>query len=247
MRRILIFSSFVLFLFAVTGVGAETPSAEKLLDGVDKSRFPWDSAELKVTIRTTRPNKATEEKHFLVMIGGRERSLVRFLDAESKGQYLLMRQEGMWMYFPNTRRAIRITPLQRLTGNTSNGDIANLPFAGNYTPVLVGEDTIDNIPVWILDLEAKTSAASYPHIKLWIVKKTGLAMSAKYFMASGKLMKMVDFVRYENIKGNMLLSALILKEPTRKNWVSEMVFSKISPKSYPEYWFQKNYLARMKR
>ena len=32
--------------------------------------------------------------------------------------------DDMWVYLPDTSRPIRITPLERLSGDASNGDVA---------------------------------------------------------------------------------------------------------------------------
>ncbi|EDN70703.1 conserved hypothetical protein, membrane or secreted [Beggiatoa sp. PS] len=239
--------SIVLLNVLLTGaVAAAAPNAQNLLEEVDKHRLGWDSVEVNVNITTTTANGKKTVKRYLVRVTGKERSLVKFLNHEEQGQYLLMRNEGMWMYFPNTRRAIRITPLQRLTGNTSNGDIANLPFSGNYTPQLLGSENVGGIATWVLELNAFSRAATYPKIKLWVKQDNHTPYRAEYYLASGKLMKNVDYVAYEEREGVLVLKTMQFRVPHKPGEVSEMQFTRIEEKSFPAYWFQKNYLPRLK-
>jgi outer membrane lipoprotein-sorting protein len=170
---------------------------------------------------------------------------VKFLDPEEQGQYLLMREEGLWMYFPNTQRAIRITPVQRLTGNTSNGDIANLPFSGNYTPKIQGQENINKVATWVLELTALSSVATYPQIKMWVRQDNHTPVQAEYYLASGKLMKNVDYTAYQEQEGFLVLKAMQFRAPHKPGEVSEMRFTRIESKDFPDYWFQKNYLPQL--
>jgi outer membrane lipoprotein-sorting protein len=234
------------WLLQITLVRAQIPDATKLLEEVDKHRLGWESVEVNVNITTTTAKGKQTHKRYLVRVAGNERSLVKFLNPEEQGQYLLMREEGMWMYFPNTRRAIRITPLQRLTGNTSNGDIANLPFSGNYTPQLQGSENVAGIATWVLELHAFSRAATYPKIKIWVRQDNHTPIRAEYYLASGKLMKNVDYVAYKEREGVLVLKAMQFRVPHKPGEVSEMQFTRIEEKTFPAYWFQKNYLPRLK-
>jgi len=237
--------SIVLLNVLLTGAVAAAPNAQNLLEEVDKHRLGWDSVEVDVSITTTTSWGKKTVKRYLVRVTGKERSLVKFLNPEERGQYLLMRNEGMWMYFPNTRRAIRITPLQRLTGNTSNGDIANLPFSGNYTPQLLGSENVDGVATWVLELKALSRAATYPTLKIWVRQDNQTPYRAEYYLASGKLMKNVDYVAYEERNGYLVLKTMQFRVPHKPNEVSEMQFTRVEPKKFPAYWFQKNYLPRL--
>ena len=42
--------------------------------------------------------------------------------------------DDMWVYLPDTSRPVRITPLERLSGDASNGDVARTNYAVDYSP-----------------------------------------------------------------------------------------------------------------
>ena len=113
---------------------ALSPDPEKLLARSDLSRNGWDSYEVVTVIRNYVDGELKEEGSFGTSIKGDDKTLVKFMNADVKGQYLLMLEDAMWIYMPNTRKPIRITPLQRLLGNASNGDVARTRYAGDYEP-----------------------------------------------------------------------------------------------------------------
>ena len=64
-----------------------------------------------------------------------------------------MLRDAMWIYMPTASRPIRISPLQRLMGQASNGDVARTNFATDYDAKSVTEDG----DAFVLDLVAKRS------------------------------------------------------------------------------------------
>ena len=87
--------------------------------------------------------------------------LVRFADPNDKGKLMLMVEDAMWLYMPSTSQPIRVTPLQRLSGNASNGDVAQTSLTANYTAALVGDESLEGEPAHVLELTAKRKSATY--------------------------------------------------------------------------------------
>ncbi|MBA0084795.1 MAG: outer membrane lipoprotein-sorting protein, partial [Acidobacteria bacterium Pan2503] len=108
-------------LFAATI--PEAPDAAALLKRSDGYRNAWPSFVTKIKISNFEAGKQDEEHMYLVYSRGSERVYVDFQSPQEKGRHLLMLGDDMWIYLPDTSRAVRITPLQRLTGNASNGDV----------------------------------------------------------------------------------------------------------------------------
>ena len=99
-----------------------TPNAETLLKRSDAYRNGWPSFVLRVKITHYESGKQDEEKLYEVSQKGTEKTYVEFLSPREKGEHLLMLADDMWIYMPDTSRPIRITPLERLNGDASNGD-----------------------------------------------------------------------------------------------------------------------------
>ena len=120
---------FVCLLVACVVVGhaatpTAAPDAAAILKRADTFRNGWPSYVLHVKITNFESDKADEEKLYEVSQKGTEKTYVEFMSPREKGQHLLMLGDDMWVYLPDTSRPVRITPLERLSGDASNGDIA---------------------------------------------------------------------------------------------------------------------------
>jgi hypothetical protein len=161
-------------------------SANEILRCSDRSRNGWDTYVVRTTIQNFEDNNLIEEGVFDVRMKGTDKTLVKFLNVDVKGQYLLMIDDDMWIYIPNTRKPIRITPLQRLMGNASNGDVARTRYAEDYTAAFKREESLGGIPCYVLELNAKRDGATYKKIDYWIAKDSFRPQKAEMYMVSGK-------------------------------------------------------------
>jgi len=126
---------------------SSTLDAVHLLEQADHFRGDWPSVRLKTRIENFDRGHLTESADFDVAIKG-ENSLVTFLSPKEKGQVLLMRGDDMWLYLPAVSRGVRITAMQRLLGNASNGDVARLRYAIDYSATVGSENPSTKSPVW---------------------------------------------------------------------------------------------------
>src|SRR5215212_6424296 len=133
-------------LLIATAARAEDASA--VLVRADQYRAPLASFALDVELTSTAPDGRSESSRFRVYGKGSDRSVVEFTAPQSeKGKYLLMLRDAMWIYMPSASRPIRISPLQRLMGQASNGDVARMNFGVDYQPAAIAEDGGS----WVLD------------------------------------------------------------------------------------------------
>ncbi len=221
-------------------------SADEILQASDQGRNGWDSFVVRTTIQNYEDKRLKEEGLFEVNTKGVDKTLVKFLNADVKGQYLLMVEDDMWIYMPNTRKPIRITPLQRLMGDASNGDVARTHFAQDYAATLKAEETIDGVACYALELSAKRDGATYKKIDYWVAKETKRPKKAEIYLISGKLYKTIQFDRYEEIQNRVLLTQMTIIDRLRERRTTVMKFSSYAPKELPEKYFNKDYLERLK-
>src|SRR5215212_7394618 len=125
--------------------------AARLLAQADGFRGAVESGVVRVTVTNRDGGRVLEAADFEVSVKG-ENSLVRFLAVKSKGQSLLMRGDDMWFFLPAVARPVRITPIQRLLGNVSNGDLARLRYAIDYDASIEGEAEAAGVTCTVLDL-----------------------------------------------------------------------------------------------
>jgi hypothetical protein len=81
----------------------------------------------------------------------------------------------------------------------SNGDIAATNYVGDYNPELVGEETVQSEPCYVLELTAKHKRATYNRIRYWISKSREVGVKAEFYSLSNKLMKIANFNYKNNI------------------------------------------------
>jgi outer membrane lipoprotein-sorting protein len=221
------------------------PGAQEILDASDRTRNGWSSFAVDVTITdegATGPRAVTK---YQVLIKGSERTLVKFSDPSDKGKLLLMVEEGMWFYLPSTSRPIRVTPLQRLAGNASNGDVAQTSLAANYAATLVGEETLGGEAVWVLELTAKRKGATYQGVRYWVSKERALPLQAEYRLTSGKATKRAHFEKYEVVNGQRMLQRQVIVDLLRRDRRTVLEFRNYKAQELPDKFFNKNYLGEL--
>src|SRR5205814_8794415 len=136
-----------------------------------RCRPPFDSVAVddELTVYTT--HDKAESSKFRVYGKGSDRSVVEFIAPSSeKGKVMLMLRDAMWIYMPSASRPIRISPLQRLMGQASNGDVARTSFTVDYVPKSVTESEWEGRKTFVLDLAAKDADIAYSRVQLWIDK-----------------------------------------------------------------------------
>jgi len=222
------------------------PDPLKLLEQADLSRNGWESFEVVTVIRNYIGGELKDEGTFDTFVKGADRTLVKFMNVDVKGQYLLMLEDAMWIYMPNTRKPIRITPLQRLLGNASNGDVARTRWAGDYDAKVKGEETVEGVPCYVLDLAARSEGATYNRVELWVRKEDSRPRKAEIYLGSGKHYKTIFYDSFTTVHGRLLLAQMTITDRLREGSTTTMTFTGYSPREIPEKWFNKDYLEKLR-
>ena len=222
----------------VLGGGPAAPSVENERGIIQGKIF-----DVKITDEgETGPRAVT---NFQVFIKGADRTLIKFTDPGDKGKFLLTVEEGMWLYLPSTSRPIRVTPLQRLAGAASNGDVAQTDFAILYSGTLVGEETFNGRPVWVLELAAKRKSATYSTVRYWVAKQDLIPLQAELRVLSDKSSKLTRFEEFEEIGGRRFLKRQVIIDLLRRERRTVLEFSNYAKRDIPDRFFNKNYLGEL--
>lgn len=233
--------SFVAFLFtyALLGHAASIPApdAEALLKRSDTYRNGWPSYVVSVKITDYEAGKSDEEHLYQVSQKGADRTLVEFMSPREKGRHVLMLGDDMWIYLPDTSRPVRITPLERLTGDASNGDVARTNYAVDYAPVYLRPEKVGATDCYLLELAAKSKGATYHRILYWLRTEDARPQRAEFYLTSGKHIKSATFDEYRQINGRSLLQKLTLYDEVRHNSHSVLEYSGAAPRPLPDKLF----------
>jgi hypothetical protein len=149
--------------------------------------------QVTITLADGTPDK---ERRYRVFAQAERRSLVLMQSPAEQGQKVLMLGDDFWLLMPGSQRAMRITPMQKLLGDASIGDVATLSWADDYTGTLVGEEPCGEPaqPCLHLSLQASRKGVSYQRIELWLGKARHEPVSADLYVQSDKLAKRARFV-----------------------------------------------------
>jgi outer membrane lipoprotein-sorting protein len=229
----------VLFAAAMLASAArvEGVDAQALLKRSDASRNGWNSYVVRVKISNFENGKQDEEHLYEVSQKGVERTHVAFLSPREKGRYLLMLGDDMWVYLPGTSRPVRITPLERLTGNASNGDVARTNYAFDYDATYLRTEKVEGADCHVLELNARRKGSTYHRIEYWLNAETARPVKAEYYLTSGKHIKSATFDEYAQTGGRMLLRRMTIYDQIRKMSHSVMEYSGYEARELPDKMF----------
>jgi outer membrane lipoprotein-sorting protein len=221
----------------------EPDEGARILKRVDALRNPMDNFSLDLELINYRKTEA-ETWRLRVHGQGKDKSLVEFLSpATEKGKYLLMLRDGMWAYVPDANKPIRISPLQRLMGEASNGDVARTNYSADYVVGSIAEVEEDGKPARVLDLKAKDSDLSYSRVRLW-VSPDDIPLRAEYYVGSGKLLKRLFFRELGMLYGSRMVTKVEIIDVVRPDRRTVMSYSNLDARPLPEKMFQPGYLGK---
>jgi outer membrane lipoprotein-sorting protein len=223
---------------------SENPDPRQLLRLSDGYRNGWDSFVLNVRIITYENGRPDEAHLYQVYQKGADKTYVEFLSPREKGRHLLMLGDDMWIYLPDTSRPIRITPLERLTGNTSNGDVARTNYSEDYEPAWLRCESVDGVKCHVLELTARRKGSTYQKLHYWLRADNAQPVKADFFLASGKHIKSATFDRYMTVAGHNLLERMTIHDQVRKDSHSVMEYLDYQPRALPDAMFHQSRAGR---
>ncbi|MCW8876455.1 MAG: outer membrane lipoprotein-sorting protein [Kangiellaceae bacterium] len=190
---------------------AKIQTVENRLQQADSYRFSLSPTKTVTYVHEYEQEKLEKTQVYEVFTKPGKGSLAVFKSASQAGQKVLMQDEKFWIFMPKTRRPIRISPMQKLLGDAAVGDLTTLSWSESYSAEFVESKVereakeSDEIE---LRLTAKIKGVSYQKIDLVVNSETNFPIRAKFYLKSGKLAKVANFIRGE------------LNE---KFWVTEMI------------------------
>jgi hypothetical protein len=228
-----------------TSAPAQTAAAESaaILRKLDAFRAPYPEFFLRVRLTSYVGDRIEETAVFDAYISGSEKSLVVAREHANRGMKLLYVREDMWIHLPDTHRPLRITPIQRLMGEASNGDIARLTLAEDYSAEDAGPVLEDGTACRRIVLTAARESAPYPRVVLRVRAEDFRPLVAEFFLPSGKRFKTARYEEYKPLEGRMILTRLTIRDDLRGNRATTLEYSSFEKKTIPVRFFNKNALA----
>lgn len=229
--------------------GQSTPSAQELLDALDKNMV----AENRITVSTMiihgrRGARSIQAKSWTQ---GSQKSYTEYLaPAREKGTKMLKVDDQLWTYSPGTDRIIQIAG-HMLRQSVMGSDLSyedmleDQTLSDLYSPEITGSDTINSRDCWVLKLTAKTPDVTYHSRKVWVDKERDIALKESRYATSGKLLKQTKIEEVFRAEGRWYPKRMVFKDMLTSGDGTEFIVDSIDFNAkIPEYIFTKAVLRR---
>jgi hypothetical protein len=237
-------------LGALALLGASTLAAAQdvpaLLKAADKYRVSSENMQVETVISVFNTDGSLDkERRYTVFAQAKHQSLVLMQSPAEKGQKVLMLGDDFWLLMPSSQRPLRITPMQKLLGDASTGDIATLSWADDYTGTIAGEEPCGEPAQTCrhLSLAATRKGVTYQRIELWIGKARSEPIKADLYVQSDKLAKQARFVMDKPAAPTAVTEMLLRDQLTNKK-ETQVRYASRREKTVPEAWLNPMFLAR---
>ena len=253
---------FTLTLTLLAGQAlAQAQDVASMLKTTDKFRMNADNLQVDTQINVLNADGTPDkERRYKVFAQAGRKSLVLMQSPAEAGQKVLMLGDDFWLLMPNSQRPLRITPMQKLLGDASTGDIATMSWAEDYAGKLVGEEacaapttnatgaTTSAVqkpaqPCLHLSLNATRKGVTYQRIELWLGKTRHEPVRADLYVLSDKLAKQARFVMDKPTAPTMV-TEMVLTDQVSNHKTTHVVYLNRKERVVPQEWLNPMFLVR---
>ena len=235
---------FALSLIVGSAQGADDVAG--LLKAADAYRTGQDNLQVETQVTVLkRDGSPDKERRYTVFVQAQHKSLVLMRSPAEAGQKVLMLGDDFWLLMPGSQRPLRITPMQKLLGDASTGDIATMSWAEDYTGSIAGEGPCGEPEQACvhLSLNAARKGVSYQRIELWLGKAKREPVKADLYVQSDKLAKQARFVM-DKATAPTSVTAMMLRDQLTNKKETQVRYLARKEHTVPEAWLNPMFLAR---
>lgn len=246
---------------AVMAIAAQAPALAQsqdvptLLKAADKYRMSSENLQVETQVSVLNADGSPDkERRYKVFAQAGRKSLVLMQSPAEKGQKVLMLGDDFWLLMPDSQRPLRITPMQKLLGDASTGDIASMSWADDYTGTMVGEERCDAgasgnapsttaVPCLHLSLLAARKGVTYQRIELWLGKTRHEPLKADLYVLSDKLAKQATFV-LDKAAAPTQVQEMVLTDQVSNHKTTHVRYLHRKERQVPAEWLNPMFLVR---
>ncbi len=205
------------------------PSALDLMRSYDRIMGP-ENFDAVTRMVAHRDDGTVRSYKMAVLKKGDDKFRIAFQEpAAVVGQELLRQGDNLWVYMPNLKRAVRLANRDSFQGGDfNNADVLRVKYEADYTGTVSADGD-----AWVLELKAKTTAASYDKIKLWLRKADTMPTKGEYYTASGKMLRKAEFSDLKDFDGLKRPAKIVMRNMLATQRWSEMAWDKLNTKVNP--------------
>jgi hypothetical protein len=230
----------------------------QILRQADAYRLPGQSVRVETHVELYRHGALDKERRYTVYVKPGRRSLVLMKSPSEMGQKVLMLADQFWLLMPESQRPLRITASQKLLGEASTGDIANMTWSEDYEGRVVGEVDCPVPPDEVaqaaavsakprrclhLDLTAARGGVTYARQDLFVEKAGRLPVKADLFVHSGKRAKEAWYLA-RPYEGQLRVMSMVLLDDIQQGRRTLVRYNSLAAKEAPDEFFNPAALVR---
>lgn len=241
--------TFLNATFTLLTLAAQAQDVTALLKATDKFRLSADNLQVETQINVVNADGTPDkERRYTVFAQAKRQSLVLMKSAAEHGQKVLMLGDDFWLLMPGSQRPLRITPMQKLLGDASTGDVASMSWADDYSGKLVGEEACDEAAAakqtcLHLSLNASRKGVTYQRIELWIGKTRHEPLRADLYVLSDKLAKQARFVM-DKPGAPTMVTEMVLSDQVSNHKTTHVRYLSRKERQVPPEWLNPMFLVR---
>ena len=235
----------ILILLSISCAPLLADSVSDQLKHADSYRLAEAESKVELEVKLYRDNQLDRSKAYTVYMKPQRRSLVLFRAAGENGQKVLMVDQDFWILMPGTRRPLRISPMQKLLGDASTGDVATLTWSEDYKGRLVNADYAGEYCAQQcsqLELTSTRKGTTYQRIELWLDAQD-VPVYARLYLLSGRLAKEARYQLGE-LNGRATITRMTLFDSINTNRRTEIEYRSIQPVEIPDKFYNPVFLLR---
>lgn len=254
-RRVLFSLSLAALSASSAVLAAEDVTA--ILKQADSFRRPAGSVRVEADVELFRQGNLDKERSYTIYTKSGRRSLVLMKSPSEIGQKVLMLGEQFWLLMPDSQRPLRITANQKLLGEASTGDIADMTWSEDYQGTVVGEGDCPQPPDLLpefnkagksrrcihLDLAAARPGVTYSRLDLFVESASKMPIKADLFVGSGKRAKEAWYGE-KNVDGQRRVMSMLLLDDIQTARHTIIRYRSIVPKDSPDEFYNPAALVR---
>ena len=234
----------IISLILLVSLGSAQPTANEILERADRNTYSESSVvESTMTIHGRRGSRTMTLRTYSE---GDSRSFSEYLSPPREaGTKMLKLEDQLWIYSPSTDRIIQISG-HMLRQSVMGSDLSyedlmeDRKLTDVYEAELLGEETLDGRPTYVLQLNAMVPDLAYDSRKIWIDAERFVPLREDLFAKSGQLLKKTTFKDVKRIDGRWYPTTMIFKDMLSQSEGTEFKVINIKfNEDIPEHIFSK--------
>ena len=198
----------IFLLFSVFNICAQ--DANEILKKSEEKIIGIKSSYQEMMIKIVRPKWSKEMTMKGWSIGEDYFASVVLSPAKEKGTVFLKRENEVWNYIPSIERTIKLPPsmmMQNWMGTDFTNDdlVQRSSITDDYTNTIIGNETIDGLDCWIIELIPNEDAAVvWGKLVMWIDKKDYMQLKTQFFDEYDEMVSIMTGKAIKNFDGKKL-------------------------------------------